>query len=508
MKRKKGLLLFLPVVLILLLQLPVFASTQSQNAKKAYAAQLAKSRISFEGVASVPTSIMSFCLVDFDNNGIPELYVHTGQAGGLEQYKMYIGNSEIWSYESGQLVQHRGDQIGLDDLHGLTLQKYYPSKGIYYVDGGFKMMGWEKYIRYQNGKSTVVAKHYSNGGYPDASHTTDEYYNTAGTQISKSAYDTLVKSLISGAAVVEVPYSDLKTNTSSNRSTYILNRTLPSEQPDIGTPALVSATNLRGGISVQWKKAANANGYNIYRSVNGGGWSKINSVKGNATTSYTDTNVTSGTTYKYTVRGYRGTILSGYDNTGKTIVRLNTPVLQGTFNSSKGIQVTWAKVPGAAGYNIYRKTASTSWKQVGTVNSGTTLFFMDTGVKEAYDQTFTYTVRAKKGSYLSGYSTVGKTMYRLRPPLLRSVVNVSGGKAAVTWKKVSASNGYEIQYSEKADFSSYKSIKLGGTGTVTGTVSGLTKGKGYYVRVRAYKTISGRTDYGVFSGQLYVKITK
>ena len=280
-----------------------------------------------------------------------------------------------------------------------------------------------------------------------------------------------------------------------------------SEQPDIGTPALVSVTNLRNGIQIRWNKASNANGYNIYRSVDGSSWQKINSVKGNATVSYVNTGVTSGKTYKYTVRGYHGSALGGYNKTGLTIVRLNTPGGFTAFNSSKGIQITWNKVSGAAGYNIYRKNGN-SWKQVGSVSSGSTLYFMDTSVKDAYDQTFTYTVRAKKGSSLSGYSTVGVTMYRLRPPLLRSAVNVSGGKAKLTWKKVSASNGYEIQYFEKANFSSYKTLKVSGTGTITGTISGLTKGKTYYVRLRAYKNISGRTDYGTLSGQLSVKITK
>ena len=96
MKRKYGMTLLLLTLLILVLPGTASASTQSQNAKKAYAELLSRSRISFEGVASVPTSIMSFDLVDFDNDGIPELYVHTGQAGGLEQYKMYIANCEIW----------------------------------------------------------------------------------------------------------------------------------------------------------------------------------------------------------------------------------------------------------------------------------------------------------------------------------------------------------------------------------------------------------------------------
>ena len=79
-------------------------------------------------------------------------------------------------------------------------------------------------------------------------------------------------------------------------------------------PPTVKAQNDTAGIKVTWNKVSAATGYYIYRAeyVNGkwSAWKNMGRL-GNVN-SYTDTTVTSGTTYKYTVKAYNGASLSGY----------------------------------------------------------------------------------------------------------------------------------------------------------------------------------------------------
>ena len=47
-----------------------------------------------------------------------------------------------------------------------------------------------------------------------------------------------------------------------------------------------------------------------------------------------------------------------------------------------------------------------------------------------------------------------------------------------------------------------------GAGTLSKVIESLTKGTTYYVRVRAYKTVSGTKYYSPWSAKQSVKITK
>ena len=84
---------------------------------------------------------------------------------------------------------------------------------------------------------------------------------------------------------------------------------------------LGAAKAVTGGIQVTWQKAANAATYNVYRIGPGDTSWKVVSAKQSGT-SYTDKNVTAGSTYKYTVRGVNanGTLSPGFNNTGVSAV--------------------------------------------------------------------------------------------------------------------------------------------------------------------------------------------
>lgn len=112
--------------------------------------------------------------------------------------------------------------------------------------------------------------------------------------------------------------------------------------------------------------------------------------------------------------------------------------------------------------------------------------------------TYTYKVVAKTAS---SSKTLVKKTFKVKPKkaVLSSLKLVSGKKLKVTWKKDSAVTGYQIKYSLNKDFSSSKVVKIKGASTVSKTLTSLTKGKKYYVRVRGYKAVDGTNYYGAWS---------
>ena len=119
-------------------------------------------------------------------------------------------------------------------------------------------------------------------------------------------------------------------------------------------PSVASAVNTASGVTVKWGKVTGASGYYIYRKTGSGSLTKIKTVTGSSTLSYTDTAVKSknGTTCLYTVRAYSGSSI-GIMSGGKKIIRLTTPSITSAANtSSRKITVKWSKNSSASGYQI------------------------------------------------------------------------------------------------------------------------------------------------------------
>ena len=244
-------------------------------------------------------------------------------------------------------------------------------------------------------------------------------------------------------------------------------------------PILVSAANVAKGITVKWNAVSTAKGYLVYRKTGSSGWTRIKTITG---TSYTDTGAKAGTSYKYTVKAYKGKSYSKYDTKGLSVIRLTNPAVT-LANSTDGMKVSWAKVTGSKGYRIYRKTGNESYTKIATVSS---LSYMDMTAKAGTK--YTYTVRAYNGESISAYT--GVSTIRLTTPSVTLTGNSSGVKSA--WKKITGASGYIIY--RKTGSESYSKIA---TTTALSYLDMTAKsGKTYYYAVRAYngKVLSGYTN--------------
>ena len=170
-------------------------------------------------------------------------------------------------------------------------------------------------------------------------------------------------------------------------------------------------------------------------------------------------------------------------------------------NQTTGIKLTWKKVAGANGYLVYR-----NGKKIATIGKATTVTYTD---KKANTNgaKYTYRIVAKAST---GNSTLSKslTTYRVIRPAVKSVKNTSSKKAVVTWGKNTKATGYEIQYGLKKNFSGAKKVTVKKKATVKTTLSKLTKGKIYYIRIRTYKTVGKTKYYSTWSTAKKVKISK
>ncbi len=88
-------------------------------------------------------------------------------------------------------------------------------------------------------------------------------------------------------------------------------------------------------------------------------------------------------------------------------------------------------------------------------------------------------------------------------PKKTKIKSIKGKKNGfkITWKKVSGVKGYQIKYSTNKYFfeSLTKSKNVKKAKTTSATVKDLRKGKTYFVKVRAYKTVKGKKVYSDWS---------
>lgn len=164
----------------------------------------------------------------------------------------------------------------------------------------------------------------------------------------------------------------------------------------------VAVKNGNCKVTVSWKKIAGASGYYVYRKTGSDAkWTRIADITDAAKLSFADTNVKSGTKYKYTVKAYCGSYVSSFC-AGVTTLYIAPAKVSSAKSSGSGITVNWGKIGSASGYYVYRKTAGGSYAKIATVKGNTTVSYLDKTAKKG--TAYTYCVRPFNGSYSGAYA--------------------------------------------------------------------------------------------------------
>ena len=177
-----------------------------------------------------------------------------------------------------------------------------------------------------------------------------------------------------------------------------------------------------------------------------------------------------------------------------------------------GMTVKWSKVSNASGYYIYRSQNGGSYTKVKTITSPSTVSYTDTKAiiscaKYSYKVVTYY--KTSSGIICNGASSAAKTSYFVTRPTLSGLKNSSSKKMTVQWYTISKGTYIQIQYSTSSTFAKgNKTVTFKRTSNRSKTISSLSKGKTYYVRMRTYYIAGGNKYYSAWSAKKHVKITK
>lgn len=173
-------------------------------------------------------------------------------------------------------------------------------------------------------------------------------------------------------------------------------------------------------LKVSWKVVPAAASYQIYRSTKkDGDYQNIKTIDSVGTSSWTDSSVKTGKTYYYkiktVVKTQNGEQTSGFSNVKSAKAVPAKTTLKAKASDAKNVKLTWSKVKGASGYEIYRSNSKDGkYSKVKTISKGSTTSYKNGKLKKS--TTYYYKIRAYRkvngkkvyGSYSSVVSVKTK----------------------------------------------------------------------------------------------------
>lgn len=208
------------------------------------------------------------------------------------------------------------------------------------------------------------------------------------------------------------------------------------------TPKVTKLSSSSKGVNLTWGAVPNAKRYRVYYRGSRG-WTYLGST---TKTSYTDSKVSYGSSYTYTVRcaNYKNNrFTSSFNGRGwKYTHYLPTPSGFNYDCVNGGIKLSWSKVSGAAKYRVFYY-GSKGWTKMADV-SGTS--YTDYDVREG--KSYTYVVRCVSSNgkkYTSNLKSGGWSARLLTTPSGMTITSTSSGNE-LSWNAVDGAGAYKVFY--------------------------------------------------------------
>lgn len=171
--------------------------------------------------------------------------------------------------------------------------------------------------------------------------------------------------------------------------------------------------------------------------------------------------------------------------------------------SSSSIKASWKAVTGASGYKVtLYSSKNKAIQSVYTTKTAVSFSGLASGTTYKVRVTAYKTMDGKKVCS-SVYTTIS-TATKPGAPMLKA--SAGSGQAELKWNKQTGASGYVVYMSSDKNGTYEKIAVLKGSSKLSYTKTELASGSSLYFKVRAYKTVDGKTLYGGFSAPQAVNV--
>ena len=300
-----------------------------------------------------------------------------------------------------------------------------------------------------------------------------------------------------------ISYTNINGKITKSKRTSSLKITATSSSSVPAPSNLKVAEYSNSAIKLTWTKASDVTGYYVYRSTDGKKYSKIKTLKA-STTAYTNTSLTAGKKYYYSIASYKntstGAVAIGPKSSAINITTTSSSSVPAPSNlkvaeySNSAIKLTWTKAPDVTGYYVYRSTDGKKYSKIKTLKASTTAY---TNTSLTAGKKYYYSIASYKntstgvaiGPKSSAVNALTISSSKLSYPSGFAVKEVATDAIKLVWNKSSNASGYYIYRS--IDNKNFSKIKALPSSSTSYTNIALYLDTTYYYKIASYVNSNG-----------------
>jgi fibronectin type 3 domain-containing protein len=244
----------------------------------------------------------------------------------------------------------------------------------------------------------------------------------------------------------------------------------------------------QSSVALTWSASNNTTSYNVYRGTAAGGESTTPTATAITTTAYSDTGLTSGTTYYYKVSAVNGWGAGAVSSEVSATPAPPTPGAPTSLTATAGngsVALRWTASSAATSYSVYRGSAAGAESATAIATGITTTSYSDASL--ANGNTYYYTVAAVTNGSVNAFS--GEASAIPEPPAPAApagLMAIAGnGTVALGWTASSAATSYNVYRGTTAGGESTTAL-VSGLATTTYSDAAVANGTTYYYTVAAF----------------------